>query len=151
VRAAIVSALHLLALGIGLGSIWMRGRGLRATEFDRTAIKRVLAADNLWGLAALLWVATGLTRVLWELDKTVDFYVYNGLFWVKMGLFAILVVLEIWPMTTFIRWRISVRRGASPDTSRVGGLRLVNDLEVVLVVVIVFVAAMMARGLWLLP
>jgi putative membrane protein len=150
-RAAIFSALHLLALGIGLGSVWMRGRGLRATELDRAAIKRVLAADNFWGLAAFLWVATGLTRVFWELDKTIDFYVYNGLFWVKMGLFASLVALEIWPMATFIRWRISVRRGASPDTLRVVGLRRVNDLEVVLVVTIVLVAAMMARGLWLLP
>src|SRR5262245_51653835 len=96
--AAIVSALPLLALGIGLGSVWMRGRGLRATTFDRTAIKRVLAADNLWGLAALLWVATGLTRLFRELDKTIGFYVDNGLFWVKMGLFATLVALEIWPM-----------------------------------------------------
>src|SRR5262245_5892815 len=149
-RAAIFSALHLLPLGIGLGSVWMRGRALRAADFDRAAIKRVLAADNFWGLAALLWVATGMTRVVGALDKSVDFYLYNGFFRVKMGLFVILVALEIWPMTTFIRWRISARRGASPDTSRAATLARVNDLEVVLVVAIVFVAAMMARGLWLL-
>lgn len=150
-RAAILSALHLLALGIGLGSVWMRGRALGASTFDRATIRRVLAADNFWGVAAVLWVATGLTRVFGELDKSIDFYVYNGFFRVKMALFLALVALEIWPMATFIRWRIAVRRGASPDTSRAVALRRVNTLEVLLVVAIVFVASMMARGLWLVP
>ena len=148
-RAAILSALHLLALGIGLGSVWMRGRALGASTLDRATIRRVLAADNLWGVAAVLWVATGLTRVFGELDKSIDFYVYNGFFRVKMALFLALVALEIWPMATFVRWRIAVRRGASPDTSRVVALRRVNALEVLLVVAIIFVASMMARGLWL--
>jgi len=83
--AALFSALHLLALGIGLGSVFLRGRALRSKTFDRDAIRRVLAADNVWGIAALLWIGTGLTRVLAGLDKGTDFYVHNGLFWVKMG------------------------------------------------------------------
>src|SRR5262245_20627297 len=148
-RAAIFSALHLLALGIGLGSVWMRGRALGVSTFDRAAIRRVFAADNIWGVAAVLWLATGLTRVLGEFDKTIVFYVYNGFFRLKMALFLGLVALEIWPMATFIRWRVAVRRGAAPDTSQVVALRRVNALEVLLVVAIVFVAAMMARGLWL--
>jgi putative membrane protein len=151
VFAAVFSALHLIALGIGLGSVWMRGRALRSPTFDRPAIRRVLAADNVWGIAALLWIGTGLTRVLAGLDKDVDFYVHNGLFWVKMGLFALLFALEILPMITFIRWRVVTGSGGTPDTSRVSVFARINDLEVALVVLIVFVAAMMARGLWLLP
>ena len=54
--ASIFSALHLLALGIGLGSVWMRGRALRAPLFDQAAIRRVLAADNFWGIARGLWL-----------------------------------------------------------------------------------------------
>ena len=149
--AAVFSALHLIALGIGLGSVWIRGRALRSRAFDQYAIRRVLAADNVWGIAALLWIATGLTRVLAGLDKDVGFYVHNGLFWVKMGLFAVLFALETLPMTTFIRWRLTVGRGGVPDTSRVAVLARVNDIEVALVVLMVFVAAMMSRGLWLLP
>jgi len=75
--AALFSALHLLALGIGLGSVFLRGRALRSKTFDRDAIRRVLAADNVWGIAALLWFGTGLTRVLAGLDKETDFYVHN--------------------------------------------------------------------------
>jgi len=45
------------------------------------------------------------TRVLAGLDKETDFYVHNGLFWVKMGLLAVLLALETRPMVTFVRWR----------------------------------------------
>src|SRR2546426_5013171 len=34
-----------------LGSVWMRGRALRSRTFDKEAIRRVLAADNFWGIA----------------------------------------------------------------------------------------------------
>ena len=81
--AALFSALHLLVLGIGLGSAFLRGRALPSRTFD----------------------------------KETDFYVHNGLFWVK---------------------------------ARVALLARINDLEVALVVLMVFVAAMMARCLWLL-
>jgi putative membrane protein len=151
VLAAVFSALHLMALAIGLGSVWMRGRALRSRTFDKEAIRRVLAADNFWGIAALLWIGTGLTRVLAGLDKDADFYVHNGLFWVKMGLFAAVIALEVRPMITFIRWRLVGARGGTPDTAGVASLARINDIEVALVVLIVFVAAMMARGLWLLP
>jgi len=148
--AAVFSALHLIALGIGLGAVWMRGRALRSPTFDEAALRRALAADNFWGLAALLWIVTGLTRVFGGLDKDTGFYLSNGLFWVKMALFAGIFALEMWPMTTFIRWRVARARGGTPDTSRAALLARINDLEVVLVVLVVFVAAMMARGLWLL-
>src|SRR5215470_18952608 len=120
--AAVFSALHLLALGLGLGSVWMRGRALRSAVLDEAAIRRVLAADNVWGLAAILWIGTGLTRVLAGLDKETAFYVHNGLFWVKMGLFLLVFVLEVRPMLTFIRWRAVRSRGGAPNTSGVAVL-----------------------------
>jgi len=67
-----------------------------------------------------------------------------------MGLLAVLLALETRPMVTFVRWRLAVSRGGAPDVARVALLARINDLEVALVVLMVFVAAMMARGLWLL-
>src|ERR1044072_5294026 len=55
----LVAAVHLLARGIGLGSVWARGRALRQAP-DERAVRRALAADAAWGIAALLWVFTGL-------------------------------------------------------------------------------------------
>ena len=150
--APVLSALHVLALGIGLGSVFMRGRYLRALRAGPEArvLDRLFAADSVWGVAALLWLVTGLARAFGHVEKAPDFYLRNGFFWVKMTLFAAVLALEIWPMMTFIRWR-SARRGGRPlpQFDRLSRLVLVDDLETGLVVVIPFVAAAMARGLWL--
>jgi putative membrane protein len=149
--AVAISALHVLALGMGLGAIFARARALRALAHgDASAVPRVLFADNFWGVAALLWLATGLTRAFGGLEKGRDFYLYNGLFWVKMGLFASVFALEVAPMVAFIRWRIAIGKGSKPDTTRAATFARISDVETALVVAIPFVAAAMARGLWLL-
>jgi putative membrane protein len=148
--AAIVSALHVLSLGVGLGAVFARGRALRAVRTEGArAVDRVFAADSLWGLAAFAWIATGLTRLFAGTDKPLDFYLYNGFFWLKMALFGLVFALEIAPMVTFIRWRVALRKGASIDTSRAALFVRTNDLQTALVVAIPFAAAAMARGLWL--
>jgi putative membrane protein len=150
VLAALLSALHVLTLGVGLGAVFARGRALRAVAGgDRSAVGRVLAADNLWGIAAFSWIVTGFGRLFSGTDKALDFYVYNGFFWLKMGLFALVFVLEIGPMVTFIRWRIARGRGVAPDLSRAALFAQISHAEMALVVLIPFAAAAMARGLWL--
>jgi hypothetical protein len=42
-------------------------------------------------------------------------------------------------------------RGDAPDPTHVATLARINDIQVALVVLTVFIAVMMARGLWLLP
>ena len=143
--AAIVSALHVLALALGLPSVYFRGRALRG-RLDADGLRQLFLADNVWGLAAALWLVTGLLRAFGGLEKGTAFYLASTLFWTKMGLFALIVLLEIWPMTTFLRWRIARRRGAAPDTSSARGLYLINHVEMALVVLMVFAAAFMARG-----
>jgi putative membrane protein len=143
--SAIVSALHVLALALGLPSVYLRGRALKG-PLDRDGLGRLLAADTVWGIAAALWIATGLLRAFGGLEKGSQFYLQSPLFWTKMALFATVIILEIWPMVTFIRWRGALRRGLTPDTSRARALYLVNHVEMGLVVLIVFVASFMARG-----
>jgi putative membrane protein len=152
VIALVLSALHVLALGIGLGSVFMRGRFLRALRAgpDPRALDGLFAADTLWGVAAALWLLTGLARAFGHVEKAPEFYLRNGFFWIKMTLFVSVVALEIWPMVTFIRWR-GARRNARPfpGFDRLSGLVLADDVETVLVVLIPFAAAAMARGVWL--
>jgi putative membrane protein len=143
--SAIVSALHVLALVLGLSSVYLRGRALKG-PLDRNDIKRLLAADTVWGIAAALWIVTGLLRAFGGLEKGSQFYLQSPLFWTKMALFVTVILLEIWPMVTFIRWRRVLRRGEMPDTSRARTLYLINHVEMALVVLMVFVASFMARG-----
>ena len=103
--SAIVSALHLLALAIGLPAVYLRGRALKG-RLDRDGFQRLFAADSVWGAAAALWLVTGLLRAFGGLEKGSAFYLGSRLFWLKMGLFLLVVALEIWPMVTLIRWRV---------------------------------------------
>jgi len=152
VRASL-SALHVLALALGLGALFARGlrlRDLRGTPTDADALRRLFQADSLWGIAALLWIATGLARAFGRLEKQPEFYLRNGFFWVKMGLFALVLALEIRPMVTFIRWRVARARGKVPAVeASLAALIPLNNAEVAIVALIPFVAALMARGAWM--
>lgn len=144
----IFAALHLLALGIGLGAIWWRALELRGS-LDAAGIRRMLYADNLWGLAALLWISTGLIRAFGGLEKGSGYYLSSSAFWIKMTLLAIILLLEIWPAATWMRWRILLRRGEriEKDDRRIRLFAAVSILQAVLVVGMVFAATAMARGM----
>jgi putative membrane protein len=150
---AFLSAFHVLALAIGLGAVFARGRrlrDLRRSPEDADALGRLFQADSLWGIAALLWITTGLLRAFGRLEKSPDFYLRNGFFWVKMALFGLVLALEILPMLTFIRWRIARARGSAPVAgANLALLIVLNDAETAIVLAIPFVAALMARGAWL--
>jgi putative membrane protein len=145
VISAFVSALHVLAVALALASIFLRGRALRR-PLDADGFRRLFAADNVWGLSAVLLIATGAARAFAGLEKGSAFYLASPLFWTKMSLLALVIALEIWPMVTFVRWRRQLARGQAPGVSRARALYAVTHAEMALVVVIVFVAAFMARG-----
>lgn len=141
----LLAAVHLLALGIGLGAVWTRGRALRGIV-DNAALRRAFAADAWWGTAAVLWLGTGLARLFAQTEKTLDYYLANPLFHIKMGLFLLLLLLEVWPMITLIRWRRAMGRNQTATHAPARLLSRISMIEAVLVVIIVFVAAAMARG-----
>src|SRR6185503_689121 len=97
----IVATVHLLALPLGLGSVWMRARAL-SRPLDAAGLKRVFAADTLWGVAAVIWLSTGLLRAFGGLEKGTMYYLANPFFHAKIGLFVLILVLELWPMVTLV-------------------------------------------------
>lgn len=142
----LLATFHLLGLGVGLGAVWVRGRGLKG-PLDTSALRRVFLADSVWGLAALLWIGTGLWRLLGGTEKPTDYYLHNHVFMTKMALLILILVLEFWPMTTLIRWRMRVGRGELPDTRSALLLARISFTQAWIVVLMVFAATAMARGL----
>ena len=152
ITSSALASLHYLALGIGMGAVFARGIALRKMIADTgsrlESMQRVLFADNAWGIAALLWIITGLLRAFAGYEKGTAFYLANPLFHLKLTLFALIFLLELKPMIVFIKWRIAQAKGRNIDNfSVLPRLKWMNDCEVVLIVVIVFVASAMARGI----
>ena len=141
----LLAAAHLLALGIGLGAIWARGRSLRGVV-DGAALRRAFAADAWWGVAALVWLATGLARLLAATEKRTGFYLQHPLFHMKMGLFVLVLALEIWPMITLMRWRRAVGRNQTAALGAARKIARISTIEAFLIVVMVLVAVALARG-----
>jgi putative membrane protein len=113
---------------------------------DERTLRQVFLMDSLWGLAAVLWISTGVWRLLGGLEKGTGYYLQNHVFMTKMALFGLVLLLEIRPMITLIRWRLMVSRGEAPDTSGAQLLARISFVQAVLVVLIVFAATAMARG-----
>jgi len=140
------AALHLLALGIGLGAIWGRRLALLG-PLDPKGLKRLFHEDNWWGVAAVLWIGTGLVRAFGSLEKGSYYYIHNTLFLAKMACLVAILALEFRPMITLIRWRTLASKGAAPDTSRARTLANISAIQAGLVVIMVLLATAMARGL----
>ena len=144
-----LAILHLLALGIGLGAVWARARALGERPLDRTAARRAFAADAWWGLAAVLWIGTGLWRLLAGTEKATQYYLANHIFLAKLGFLVAILLLELWPAVTLVRWRRAAARGGSswtPHAPSASRIRAISYLQAALVVAMVCAAVMMARG-----
>lgn len=147
-----VASLHFLTLAFGATAIAARGiyfKQLADLGFSPTIMKKLFVADNMWGLAAILWIVTGLLRVFAGLEKGQDYYLHNTFFWLKMISFLIVVALEIKPMVQLIKWRTEFTKSQKIDLANVDlkMLARLNHIEIAMFIPIVFFASAMAKGL----
>lgn len=151
---ALASALHLLSLALGLGGIVLRAVAFSelAKDPDNSQWKaRLFLGDNLWGLAALFWISSGLWRLLGGLEKPTLWYLSYGIFWGKMALFGLIFGLELPPMITLIKARSQAEKQPwQPSVDLLKRYALFSRIQVGLTVAMVFVAALMAHG-WKYP
>lgn len=148
---AIVSAVHLLCLGLGMSLVLLRSRAFAGPLVARADFERVLALDNASGIVALLWMGSGLYRALGSVEKGWAFYSSSPLFWVKMGLLGVAWCCETPIMLALLGWRKTLAADALPDTARVPLLRRLHHFELLATVAIVFAASLMARGVGRAP
>lgn len=143
------AVLHLLGLGIGLGAVYARARAANRLKDGPDSLSAVFTADTWWGIAAFVWIATGLTRVFASYEKAASYYWSNHIFLAKLGLLVLVLLLESWPIVTLIRWRRASRQGTLPTAELVAKGRLIariSDVQTLLVVAMVIAAVLMARG-----
>jgi putative membrane protein len=141
----LLAAIHLLGFGIGLGSIWVRALALRA-PLDAAGIRRVLAADTWWGVSAILLIGTGLVRAFGGFEKGALYYTHNHYFWIKMGMLVSILLLEIMPMITFIKWRMRLARNETIDATNAASFATTSFIQAALLVFMMLAATAMARG-----
>jgi putative membrane protein len=104
--------------------------------------------DLYYLLAALLVLATGMTRLLWY-AKDPQYYLDNPVFWIKMGLFLAVALASVVPTIHYLRWSPRLKQGHRPEITdrQYRHVRAHLWAEVVLVALIPLMAVLMARGI----
>ncbi|HEX3634952.1 MAG TPA: DUF2214 family protein [Paraburkholderia sp.] len=144
----LLAALHLLAYGFALASILRRTWALRRASVP-AALRSVFRADTGWGISALVLIVTGLMRAFGGLEKGADYYLHEPLFHAKMTLLVLIVILEIPSMLALMRWRACIKKGVPPDLRKARKYARFSVIQTVLLVLMVFAATGMARGIGL--
>jgi len=120
-------------------------------EITLQAARRVLLADLVYGAAAGGVLVVGLLRAFF-FEKGAGYYLHSAPFIAKVSLFAMIALLSIYPTVVFASWRPSVKLGRPPpaDARRIRRIRSLIHWELAGVVVLIFCAALMAKGIGVL-
>ena len=122
---------------------------IAAVRSDMTPaqIRRVGRVDLWYGILAAAILAVGFVRANFA-GKGWEYYSTNHFFWAKIGTFALVGLLSIYPTIMIIRWRRNADGFASSPTriAQVSRVRRFLWLEAVGLGFIVAFAAAMARG-----
>jgi putative membrane protein len=141
-----LAVVHLLAFALGFWAVLTRGTAFSQLAAGTGEVRRVLLADNFWGICALILLVTGGMRAFGGYEKGTDYYLHQPLFHLKMTLFVLILLMELAPMITLIKWRIAKARAAELDIGRAKLFARISHLEALLLVLMVIAATGMARG-----
>lgn len=110
--------------------------------------RRIQRVDLIYGISAGLLLIIGLLRVFY-FEKGASFYIQSPFFWVKMVTFAIVGLLSVDPTIRYVRWNKLLKEDQHPVTSEAEfkRTRLLLWLELMGIAIILFSAALMARGI----
>ena len=112
----------------------------------RKEIGRLSKIDAFYGLAALLLLGAGLTLWFGGISKPTFYYSKNWIFHLKVGLFAVVGILSIYPTVFFIKQR---KGDAAESIAIPSKLIWMIRLELILLLIIPLLATLMARGIGL--
>ena len=110
-------------------------------------LRTLASTDAIYGGAFVALLIFGLLRVYYG-ESGRHYYFENTVFWLKMGVFALVAALSIWPTVTFFRWKSALKADPEfrPTNGAVQRIRGYILAEVTTLVLIPILAAMLARG-----
>ena len=143
---AILAYVHLLAILTMVVFISSEAALCRVEWMNKAVVERLARVDAIYGMAAILVLATGIARTVWGV-KGSAWYWTNPLLHVKLTLFIIVGLMSIVPTITYLRWRKQLRAtGALPAEAEVRKTRKLVMVQAHILVLIPLFAVFLARG-----
>jgi putative membrane protein len=143
---SILAYAHLLAILTMVVFLTSEAALCRSEWFNAATVERLARIDAIYGLSAMLVLATGFARIFWGI-KGSGYYWSNWLLYTKLALFVATALLSIPPTLQFIRWRKQLRAdGTLPDAEQIRRVRRLVMVQAHIVPIIPLAAVFLARG-----
>ena len=143
---AVLAYLHLLAILTMVVFISSEAALCRVQWLNAAVVERLARVDTVYGIAALMVLATGVARTVLGIKGTA-WYWTNPLLHVKLTLFIVVGVISIFPNLTYVRWRKALRaNGTLPGEAEISKTRKLVMVQAHLIALIPLVAVFLARG-----
>lgn len=138
----LIKYLHFISIFAIVGAL-VSEHLLLAPTLPRATIKRLATIDAIYGIAAITVLAAGFT--LWfGIGKPAEYYSYNWIFHLKLGLFTLIGILSIIPTLYFNKHR----KGDPNDLIEIPP-RIIwyVRIELLLLALMPLAASLMAQGI----
>ena len=134
---------HFVCIFAIVGSLVSEHMLLKKT-LTRREISRLSSIDAVYGIAAMLLVAVGLTLWFGGISKPTYFYSKNWIFHTKITLFVVIGLLSITPTIFFTK-----NRKGNPDevVNVPASVFMMLRLELLLLFILPLLAGLMAHGI----
>jgi putative membrane protein len=144
--AAFFAWLHFLAIGVAAGLLLAEYWLCRRSP-DRTQARILGTVDLGYQFALIVSLATGLARAIYY-GQDIAYYLANRLFWLKISIFLVIVIVAIGPTLQYIRWNREARSAPSfaPLTREFERVRASIALGLGLWLILPLIAILVARG-----
>lgn len=147
--SAVVAYLHYLGLMLSFGALVLEVFILNSQkELSLNEAWKIVIADTVYGISAVMILATGVLRVLYY-GKGSEYYLNNPVFYTKVAIFLLVGGLSLYPTVSFISWVPALQKGTAPkvESSQVNRLIWLIRTEIAGFALIPLLAALMSRGI----
>lgn len=144
---SLIAFLHFAAAFMVMGTLLFERITFSRNPTFREA-KLLQKVDQFYGMSSVLVIVFGLLRVYF-FEKGSSFYFSSPFFWVKMGLFAMVGLLSIYPTMRMIKWKAWIEKGEVPQMSDQEFLKIkrLMNWELIFLTLAIFSASLMAKGI----
>jgi putative membrane protein len=117
---------------------------------DRQQLERFVRYS--FGLAAVAGVMliSGVGLLVWA-ERGVAFYLRNPVFYIKLAVFAAMLLIAITPARIILQWHREASTGKIPEQGMVFFVKRYLTAEAILLLIIPLAASLSARGIGLQP